>query len=295
MTARKLLLAATTLLATVCLAPSTAKAWGPQGHVIVAQIAELNLSDKAKQELAKLLPDTTYSDSSSISDTKLASFADFVRGNSQYPQYKDSAPWHFVDIPVDLKTAFDPAIHCKDDQCNLGKIDEFKTVFASKSMPKVRRQEALVFLVHLVGDLHQPLHCATRDDRGGNGLSVTYLGKTGHHLNLHSVWDDNLVHEAMTSPDPLKTAAKFNDDISGDNKKEWQKGATKDWMLESYELARTKSYMQGDSDTPLPKTGVPDLDDAYVKKGKQIVTLQLKKGGIRLAKILNDALDPPAP
>ena len=115
-------------------------------------------------------------------------------------------------------------------------------------------------------DLHQPLHCATRGDTGGNGLKVKYLGHSGHHLNLHSVWDDNLVHEAMSDSDPIKAAGKFNDALSDDEKKQWQTGPAKDWMMESYELARTKSYMQSDGQTPLAKSGEPNLDAGYVKQ-----------------------------
>lgn len=204
-----------------------------------------------------------------------------------------AVPIHLREaIPVVPKTEFNPAVHCKEGLCVLGKIEDFKAVLADKSLPKERRQEALVFLVHLVGDLHQPLHCATRDDNGGNGLKVKYLGHSGNHLNLHSVWDDNLVHEVMVDVDPLKTAAKLNEGIAAADRTAWQSGKPKNWMMESYEAARTKSYLQGDGETPLPTTGTPNLDEDYVKRNKAVVAEQLKKGGIRLAKVLNDALAP---
>jgi hypothetical protein len=267
-----------------------AQAWGPNGHQIVARIAELNLSDNAKKALADLLPDTDFSGSSSISDTKLDSFADFVRHNSNYPQYSSSGPWHFVDIPVKPKTAFDPKKHCKG-YCALAKIEDFRIVLADKTLARERRQEALVFLVHITGDLHQPLHCATRNDTGGNDLKVSYLGTTDPHMNLHSVWDGNLVHDAMPSPDPIKSAEKYNKEVSDADKAAWAKTAARDWMLESYEIARTKAYFLADG-TELPEAGRPNLDKDYVAKNKVIVASQLKKGGIRLAKLLNDALDP---
>ncbi len=295
MNARRMPLVVAAVLAAICLSGRRVEAWGVEGHVIVARIAELNLSDKAKQAIAGLLPDMGFSNSTSISDTAFVSYADMVKHNSNFPQYKTSPPWHFVDIPVEPKTDYDPAIHCKDQQCALERIEQFKKVLADKTQPKKKRQEALLFLVHLVGDLAQPLHCATRGDNGGNGLKVSYLGNDGHHLNLHAVWDINLVRENLVSFDPMKTAASFNDSIKDEERQEWAKKGTKEWMMESYELARTKAYRKADGDTSLPKVGTVDLDETYVKQNRDVVALQLKKGGIRLAKVLNDALTPTAP
>src|SRR5262249_34342485 len=141
--------------------------------------------------------------------------------------------------------------------------------------------------------LHQPLHCATRDDIGGNKLTVTYLGNSGHHLNLHTVWDSNLVRENLFAFDPVKTAEKFNGIIQDADRQAWGKTGTKDWMMESYKLARTRAYRKGDA--WLPKDGTPDLDEDYIKINKAVVAIQLKKGGIRLATILNEALAPTDP
>jgi hypothetical protein len=296
MSARKHATVGAAFLVAVLLAPAKTVAWGPEGHIIVARIAELNLSPAAKAALAELLPDTPFSGSNSISDPHLPNYADFVKHNSQFPQFKDSGPWHFVDIPVDPPTDYDPDKFCKNGQCVLEKIEQFKGILADKSQPKVKRQEALVFLVHLVGDLHQPLHCATRNDTGGNDLKVKYLGNPGSHhpMNLHSVWDSNLVRENMTTFDPKGSADKLNEVIQNADRNKWRQGAVKDWMMESYDLARTTSYKFADG-TPLPTTGHPNLDKAYVDKNKLVVAEQLKKGGIRLAKVLNDALAPPSP
>src|SRR5581483_8517591 len=236
-----------------------------------------------------------FSNSNSISDSGLPNYPDMVRHNSAFPQYTESGPWHFVDRPVDPKTEFNPSLHCKQGQCVVAKIEEFKAVLADKSLPKERRQEALVFLVHLVGDIHQPLHCATRNDTGGNDLKVKYLGQLGHHLNLHSVWDGHLVNEILIQVDPIQTAAKLNESITDDEKNSWQKMVTKQWMMESYEIARTKAYRQADGETSLATTGHPNLDQAYIDANRKVVAEQLKKGGLRLAKVLNDALAPTNP
>ena len=169
-------------------------------------------------------------------------------------------------------------------------IEDFKVTLASKTLPKARRQEALLFLVHFVGDLHQPLHCATRNDRGGNGLKVTLLGQSPHHsMNLHSVWDGDLVHIIMPTANAFDSGKALNQAITDEERTAWQGGTTKQWAMESYALARKVSYLRADG-TMLPTTGEPDLDQAYVDKAKPVVLSQLKKAGIRLAKVLNDAL-----
>jgi hypothetical protein len=144
------------------LTPTEAWAWGKEGHVIVAKVAELNLSDKARKEIRKLLGPIP------ISESRIANFADFVRHNPDHPEFADSAPWHFVDIPNDVG-GYDPKRDCKGGQCVIDRIEKFKGVLAGDS-PTEDRLNALMFLVHLVGDLHQPLHCSDRNDRGGTTL-----------------------------------------------------------------------------------------------------------------------------
>jgi hypothetical protein len=252
------------------------------------------LSSDAQAALGNLLPDTDFSNSTSIAASALVNYADFVKHNSNFPQYNGiSSPWHFIDIPVEPPFQGNPMQFCPNSDCVIAKIDEFKTVLASKTLPKKRRQEALVFLVHLVGDLHQPLHCATRNDTGGNDLHVKYLGSAGHHpIVLHGVWDGNLVHEAMSGANPVTSAESMNTAITAQNRTNWQAGTIKDWAMESYALARDHAYMQGDGVTSLPTSGKPNLDQAYVNRNKPVVTMQLQKAGIRLAKLLNDALTP---
>src|SRR5262249_17257023 len=151
MSARKILVVVAALVAHVSLVPPKAVAWGPEGHVIVGRIAELNLSADAKTALAALLPDTGFSNSNSISAFDLVNYADHVKHNSNFPMYNGiSAPWHFIDIPVKPSFQGDPIQFCNNGACVIAKIDDFKTVLASKTLPKERRQEALVFLVHLV-------------------------------------------------------------------------------------------------------------------------------------------------
>jgi S1/P1 Nuclease len=194
-------LGAFVLLLTV-LGPTRAVAWGHDGHIIVAKIAELNLTEKTKQQVAKMLGPV------SISHTRIANYADFVKHNGDFPQFAKSGPWHYVNLPVPTgKDDPDLDAFCKEGQCVIGQITRFQTVLADKTAKSDDRLEALIVLVHLVGDEQQPLHCADRKhDGGGNSLKVKFLGRGGNHLNLHSVWDDNLVQTAMGSLDAIDFA-----------------------------------------------------------------------------------------
>src|SRR5262249_26987477 len=111
---------------------SSASAWGPEGHVIVGRIAELNLNDAAKTALADLLPDTDFSNSNTISASALVNFADHVRRNPNFPQYKFLDNAHFVDIPVDPVFVGDPVTFCQREKCVITAIDDFKVTLASK-------------------------------------------------------------------------------------------------------------------------------------------------------------------
>jgi hypothetical protein len=265
----------------LALAPAPARAWGADGHVIVAKIAELNLTPEARKEIQKLLGPIP------ISHPRIATYADFVKHNPDYPEYSKTAGWHFVDIP--LGATFDPATHCPEQNCVIDQVNRLKGVLAKKDGKADDRLDALTFLVHLVGDMHQPLHCATRDDHGGNGLKVRFLGNRGNHLNLHSVWDENLVRAAMKRKDRLDFAYDLNTRITDDNRKSWKEGTPKDWALESHKLAETAAYCDSKG-KPLPKMGEPDLDQPYVDRGTKTVSEQLQKGGVRLAALLNEAL-----
>jgi hypothetical protein len=273
-------------LGAVLAGSAPARAWGEDGHVIVARVAELNLSADAQNGIKKLLGPI------GISHPRIATFADFVRHNRDYPQYKSSAPWHYVNIPVDAEgvTGYDPDRDSpKGKPCVVTKIKDFQKVLADKTRPSDERLEALMFLVHLVGDVHQPLHCGDRGDSGGNGLKVKYLGHGGNHLNLHAVWDDNLVKENMKRLDAAGYAAKLHAKVSDEKDRALlSAGAVEDWATESFLIAKQSAYVLGGA--TIPKTGpTPDLDDEYIDRNAKEVEKQLLRGGLRLARLLNEA------
>jgi hypothetical protein len=265
---RKLTAGLTLIACSVVMFSSNGFAWGNDGHRIVAIIAEKHLTDAARTEARRLLGNNSLE--------SVATFADDVR-NSR-PQTKN---FHFVDIPLNVAT-FDPARHCQNSpngDCVIAAIERFRATLADTTKSDADRAEALKFIVHLVGDMHQPLHCAERDnDRGGNAVKVTFLGKKS---NLHAVWDSGIIREADLSDvefaDELEAAIKANEIDS------IQRGTPITWANEAHKLAQTNAYKR------VPKSGAI-LRVAYYNRNFAVVDSQLTKAGLRLAKVLNDAL-----
>jgi hypothetical protein len=263
----------------IALSPVTLFAWGGDGHQIVCLIAEERLRPAAKAGVHELLG------SQHISDAVVASWADNVRR-----ERRETAPWHYVDIPVDAP-AFDEHRDGKDHNNVIDKINDFAKMVADRDASKAERRDALKFLVHFVGDIQQPLHCAERDhDKGGNGRLVFFLDQP-RAVNLHFVWDSSiLLHRKGTTP-ILLYAIKLNDKISPEQAAQWASGTAEDWANEGHDLARTVVYVG------VPAHGSPPkLDDTYVDRAADVVDQQLEKGGVRLAALLNRcfAIAPPS-
>ena len=273
-------------LVIVCWAGAgTARAWGEKGHVIVAAVAEFHLNQKAKAGIRALLGDRP------ISSTRLANWADLIKRSSAYQKkYPKNSSFHFVDVPYQ-EEGFDKARDSNDGNNVIEAIDRFRKVLAS-SEDAEDRKDALLFLVHLVGDLHQPLHCADREkDRGGNLLKVIFVEDRSRGLNLHRVWDTNLVNEAMGDLEPLDYARRIDAAVTAKQKADWQKGNTVDWANATHKLAVERAYRKGDGGTPLPRDGPVELDQKYADTNKLVVREQLQKAGIRLAFVLNEAFE----
>jgi hypothetical protein len=187
------------LLTVQLVVPRPAMAWGDNGHITVAKIADINLTSKAKAEIASLLGPSVH-----IYDRKIAMFADTFKFTNAGAHTK---PWHFVDIPL-TDTRYDASRDCKNNDCVVFRIDELRKTLADTSRPKSDRVFALKMLVHLVGDVHQPLHAAERDDahgvsdQGGNKVPVHFLDRREGHLNLHHIWDAEILDENMQGADP---------------------------------------------------------------------------------------------
>jgi hypothetical protein len=241
-------------------------------------VAEAYLTPEAKAQVAELLKNQSLAD--------VAPWADEYR--STHPE---TAPWHFVDIPRSAATfdrnrdcpvsATDPKSPWRD--CVTDRILYFEGRLGDDSLSPAERAIALKFLVHLIGDIHQPFH-AMGDDRGGNNINVTFLGSSQcetYKCNLHGVWDDSMIEERGLSE--AKYTAALLQKIKDNHWDRMTGGDPTTWANISHHYA-VEAY------APNGALLMHDYYDAEIK----IVDAQLALGGLRLARVLNRILGPPA-
>ena len=252
----------------------TATAWGEEGHAIVAEIAQRRLSDASRTAVEQIL-------GRGVSLASIASWADDERARD--PR---TTRWHFVDIPLEAN-AYDPARDCvpdaKEGDCAVAAIERERLIAGCPSRPVADRARALKFVVHLVGDIHQPLH-AIEEKEGGNKVPVAVVLRKGANRhdafdsNLHVVWDSVLIQNVAWAwggyVERLETGLLANADAA-----ELTRGSTIDWTLESHRAAVAIFRL-------LPANAV--IDDAYVQAMTATLDRQLAVGGLRLARLLNE-------
>jgi hypothetical protein len=259
----------------VLAAAAPALSWGRDGHRVVADIAERRLRQKAKDGIKDLLGSDSLAD--------VSNWADAVRGKPRYAKYDDM---HYVNVDPSA-TKVDPARDCKDGKCALDAVRKFSQRVLDKNYPRQKRVEALMFLVHFVGDIHQPLHVSYKKDLGGNFIDVDFLGDAG--LDLHKVWDTALVTEARKArqlADWRGLREALDKSIDPADAEKWTKeGGPLEWANESLEITRS-IYAAG------PKT---KLDSSYVTANVPVVEDRLKRAGVRLAAVLNAVFEGTVP
>src|ERR1700744_4902270 len=156
-----------------------ALAWGPEGHQIVAAIAARELTPAARAKAGALLG----GDANALMVLD-SSWADEIR-----QQRPETMAWHYVNIEIGLHV-YNPAHDCPNRDCGVAQITRDEKILGDNRAPLAARQEALRFLIHFIADVHQPLHAADRNDKGGNSLQLRLNGK---RLSLHQIWDQDVV------------------------------------------------------------------------------------------------------
>ncbi len=282
---RALILALTAL----AFVPTVASAWGSQGHEIIAAIARDNLTPTARAWVDRLLA----SDKDTLTAPDMLSrstWADAWRGAG----HRQTASWHFVDIEIDkpdlsgacygFPARNGPASAGPADDCIVDKLNEFVSELSSPATPEPERILALKYVLHFVGDLHQPLHAADNHDRGGNCVQVLV---DSHPMNLHAYWD-TVVLEPL-GRDPQAAARALEQDITPAKRAAWAKGTPADWARESFGIAKASVYTLGS--TPGCGTGSAPIafSSVYQEQAQAAARVQLEKAGVRLATILNRA------
>ncbi len=239
--------------------------WGVTGHRTVAGIAANHLTPKAKAAVAELLGSQSMAD--------VASWADEVRNQ---PGYKNTAPQHFINVELGLShDAFAKQVEGAANANVYKAIQDNAAVLRDTKSTKDQKAVALKFIVHFVGDMHQPMHVSRAEDKGGNTIQVMYDDKG---TNLHSLWDAKLLEHGGLNDAQL--SAQY-DNVSPGQIDQWQKTPVIDWAWESYQLS-TQLY------AGIEKPNGHFIDDAYYNKYMPVIQQRLQQAGIRLAGLLNE-------
>jgi hypothetical protein len=245
--------------------PNTARAWGSQGHQVVANLAQAQLSAKAKREVNRLLALEPGQTMASISG-----WADEHRSPA-------TAAWHYVNFPKN-SCSYSAERDCPDGQCVVAAIDRQRDILASKVTDEVRLR-ALKYLVHLVADVHQPLHAGYAEDRGGNSYQLQAFMRG---TNLHAFWDSGLIR-ALDQDTEVITARLLD-------------SGTRNKISAAANGSPATSTAVRAAEESCRIVGLPDfypgrlVDRAYVQRFTPLMEQRLKQAGTRLAAELNKAL-----
>ena len=259
------------------LLPASSLAWGPEGHRLVGDIARGRLTSTARLHVTELLGNDDLA--------AVSVWADDIKG-----ERPETYGWHFVDIPMNASGFSEPRDCYRPDEkhaytlqdhhnCVVDRITMFKQVLADRNAPRQDRIEALKFLVHFVGDVHQPMH-AMGDARGGNDIHVIEFGSSQcgkYACNLHFAWDMGLIEHTGLSE--AQYVSKLDRLITSRKLTSQTHGTPEEWANESFQLAKKVWVNDGGA-----------VDEAYYNNDIRIVDQRLALAGLRLASLLNQAL-----
>lgn len=238
---------------------ANAPEWGATGHRTVGEIAEKHLSKKAKKQIEYLLQGQGLA--------FVSTFGDEIKSDDNYNKFYT---WHFVNFPFDTK--YEDSEKDKKGDIVMG-IEYCINILKNPNASQEDKVFYLKFLVHLIGDLHQPLHVGRKEDKGGNDIKVLWHYKKS---NLHRVWDSEMIEFYNMSYTELSSNTK---NLSKAQIEQIEKGSILDWTYESQALAK-KIYNSAKKDEK--------LSYRYSYDHFTLVRSQLQKSGIRLAKVLNE-------
>ena len=262
------------LLTLALLAPSVASAWGSQGHRLVAALAWDQLTPHTKAQIEPLLrgePEPTLSGIASWADELRASDPDLGRR---------SAAWHYVNIGGGDRCVFVASLDCPEGNCVVAAIPNQATLLADRTQPAAVRTRALKFVVHFIGDIHQPLHAGHAMDKGGNTVQVNLDGKGS---NLHRLWDSGLLNTAKLDDEGYLQRLRVTP------------GHTASMPLSGSLMDRSEGWAEQSCAIVVAPGFYPanaKVGDGYVEQWLPVAEQQLRDGGARLASVLNELFDP---
>lgn len=258
----KKLFKATLVLFVSIYLPLNSMAWGLLGHRVVAEVADHHLTSKARKNIAKVIGPAGIA--------MEANWLDFIKSD---PAYNYLYNWHFVNMPSGW--SFEKAESFLKTDTNVNAYNRIKFVVAElkkKDLPQDKKILYLRVLLHVVGDIHQPLHTGHFEDKGGNDIKVTWFNKP---VNLHSLWDEGLIESQNLSYTEYANAI---DHPTRAQVYEWQNDSLEKWIYGSYSIADSL-YKEAEKNTK--------YSYRYNFDHAAMLNQQLLKGGVRLAKLLN--------
>jgi hypothetical protein len=273
------------------LGATPAAAFWEYGHQTVATIAIGQVQPRTRASIQWLLKrqavlETPTCPARTIEEA--AVWPDCIKTLGDRFAYASS--WHYQDF--DVCKPFDIKANCKDGNCVSVQLARAQRMLADRKLPTRDRLMALAFLVHFLGDIHQPLHAAeAHDDAGGNGTKASY-GVMGGRTNLHAIWDGLLADRAISSP-PAGPSGLLTE-ASPDARKAMAQGSIEDWMRESWGVAKDVVYPSAAGNVcalPAGTKATGALDQAKIVSLIPVMRQQVLKGGLRLARMLDEALD----
>jgi len=311
--------------ALLALLPAPALAWGEYAHRLTGAVAMAEAKPATRRAVTALLRQAAAVDTPSCPLRTLedASYwPDCVR--SLGDRYAFAVTWHYQNISICKD--FDFAANCPDGNCVSGQIPRQLAALQDRSLPVAKRIEALAFLTHFVGDLHQPVHIGDKGDRGANDVRADYGGKAGPRMNLHRIWDTEMAERALTEP-PTVTAR-----ITRAERAAAQGGTVEDWARESWAASKDTAYANlrdypdrcllppAPTPPPLPASVVPaegsplpppgmtplakafaeamagpraHIDEPYITAATPVIRARAVAAGVRLAALLDAAFARP--
>ena len=238
--------------------------WGRDGHRIVCEIAYQETTDAARD----MIDDLLGLDSAFDSFPESCLWADQIRGQSEYDKFRTA---HYMNMSAGATTV-ENTPHCAVSFCVLEGIEEQSRVLSNTQYPILARLDALKFVAHFIGDLHQPLHAGYDHDRGGNSSSMDVDGET---RNLHGVWDYTLIEKTGLTWEEYTT--KLLSEITDTDRRNWSSSTRLEWAAESYKIVQESVY-----DVPEDRV----FNETYYAKNIGTVETRLQQAGVRLAHVL---------
>jgi len=294
-----------------------ARAWGCRGHETVAALAEKHLTAETKQAVLALLTASPIDPQLKryCGNTGLDPFVDASTwADDERTLEPATAPWHFIDVPLSVGSAAHVKDFCGTEGCVTQAIPEQLAILKDKSAPAAKRAAALRFIIHFVGDLHQPLHATTNSDRGGNCVPVKYFSRNPHERNnsytpnLHHIWDTEIPERDMQGAGAREFADKLDTEFAASFAGWQQRGMQLEtWAWEGHQRAVKTAYgalgkpVAAEPDVPVNSCADDNnigqrmlskhfvAGAAYQQRADPVVEERLAQAGVRLAMILNDA------